>query len=267
MGENIIMDIIHFIDGIYTNTKRGSTMLRILLADDEPLFLAAIEKRLTKYAEHMQINVRINKYERDDMSSIVLSTYDIAFLDIDFGKESGSGIEIARRIREKRNDTIIIFVTNFIEYAPEGYELKAFRYLLKTDIDTKLETYFKQAITHFTSKREMITVQNNGELINIPIDDILYLESDKHTVHFNMYAGKRKRYSCYSTLQHFAQSLEHLGFLRTHKSYLVNMNYITKLQCSELTLRNGATLSVSEKNYAEIKKKYLLWKGVQTWNT
>ena len=88
-----------------------------------------------------------------------------------------NGIDLARKLHNENPNAIIIFVTSYVEYAPEGYELRAFRYLLKTDVDTKLELYFSQAVEHFTTKREVVSIQNNGEIINLAVDDILYLES------------------------------------------------------------------------------------------
>ena len=242
-------------------------MLRMLLADDDPVFLSKLERLLTQYAAQQQRKVWIDAYPRDDLSGFVLQSYDIAFLDIDFGDRRGAGIDLARRLRQKRNDAIIIFVTSYVEYAPEGYELRAFRYLLKTDVDAKLEAYFSQAVEHFTAKRKVVSIRNNGEIINLAVDDILYLESEKHTVHIHMLCGNFDHYSCYASLQSFEEKLQPLGFLRIQKSYLVNMRHIKKLQCSEVIMENGLTLPVSGKNYSEIKRAYLLWKGAQTWNT
>ena len=189
--------------GVFGRTQRGNRMLRILLADDDPVFLSRMEHLLMQYAAQRQLNIQIGSYTRDDISSFILQSYDLAFLDIDFGNRRGAGIDLARRLRQKRNDAIIIFVTSYVEYAPEGYELRAFRYLLKTDVDTKLELYFSQAVEHFTTKREVVSIQNNGEIINLAVDDILYLESEKHTVHIHMLCGNFDQYSCYSSLQSF----------------------------------------------------------------
>lgn len=82
-----------------------------------------------------------------------------------------------------------------------------------------------------------------------------------------MLCGNFDQYSCYSSLQSFEEKLQPLGFLRIQKSYLVNMRHIKKLQCNEVVIENGLKLPVSEKNYKEIKRAYLLWKGAQTWNT
>lgn len=242
-------------------------MLRMLLADDDPVFLSKLERLLTQYAAQQQRKVQIDAYPRDDLSGFLLQPYDIAFLDIDFGNRRGAGIDLARRLRQKRNDAIIIFVTNYVEYAPEGYELRAFRYLLKTDVETKLETYFSQAAEQFTARREILPIQSGGEIIHLAVDEILYLESDRHTVRIFMLGGSAGPYSCYASLQSFEEKLQPLGFLRIQKSFLVNMRHIRKLQCGEAVLEHGAALPVSEKNYRQIKRAYLLWKGAQTWNT
>ena len=267
MAANSIMNSAFQKIGVFGRTQRGNRMLRILLADDDPVFLSRMEHLLMQYAAQRQLNIQIGAYTRDDMSGFILQPYDIAFLDIDFGNRRGAGIDLARRLRQKRNDAIIIFVTSYVEYAPEGYELRAFRYLLKTDVDAKLEAYFSQAVEHFTTKRDVVSIQNNGEIINLAVDDILYLESEKHTVHIHMLCGNFDQYSCYSSLQSFEEKLQPLGFLRIQKSYLVNMRHIKKLQCNEVVIENGLKLPVSEKNYREIKRAYLLWKGAQTWNT
>ena len=62
-----------------------------------------------------------------------LSCFDLAFLDIDM-KEM-NGLTLARRLRAARPDAVIVFITNFVQYAPEGYEVQAFRYLLKPALE------------------------------------------------------------------------------------------------------------------------------------
>ena len=74
---------------------------------------------------------------------------------------------------------------------------------------------------------------------------------------------KQKEYTFYAALSDLEERLEPLGFLRIHKSYLVNMKHLKKFQCREATLDNGMTLRVGEKSYSENKQKFLLWKGWQ----
>lgn len=159
----------------------------------------------------------------------------------------------------------IIFVTNFIEYAPEGYEVQAFRYILKRDLLGDLKAILPLALKQLN--QETLPIQVNGEIIKVPLDDILYLEVQQHnvTVVTRKLTSERKQkeYSFYATLSELEERLEPLGFLRIHKSYLVNLKHLKKFQCREATLDNGMTIRVGEKSYAENKQKFLLWKGWQ----
>ena len=95
---------------------------------------------------------------------------------------------------------------------------------------------------------------------------ILFIEAKGHTLEINMLSEGRmdaQKYSCYSTLTKMETDLKDRGFLRIHKSYLVNMRHIKTLNCNELSLVDGTLLRVGSKNYSECKKQYLLWRGQQ----
>lgn len=162
-------------------------------------------------------------------------------------------------------DTVILFVTNFIEYAPSGYEVRAFRYILKRDLNADLKAALPLALKQLN--QETLPIQVNGEIIKIPLEDILYLEVQQHNVTVVTRTvrpdHKQREYDFYGSLSELEERLEPLGFLRIHKSYLVNMKHLKKFQCREAMLDNGMTLRVGEKSYAENKQKFLLWKGWQ----
>lgn len=66
-----------------------------------------------------------------------------------------------------------------------------------------------------------------------------------------------------TSLSSLEDRLASYGFLRIHKSYLVNMRCIRKLRSRECLLSDGTVLAVSERNYTQQKQKYLLWKGMK----
>lgn len=245
---------------------RGSDMFRIVICDDDSLLLRKIEDEVKNFFEYKEIKVKIHTFTgAKQVSDQLLSSCDIALLDVDFPQEDFNGMDIARRIRGLRQDTIIIFITNFIEYAPAGYEVQAFRYILKRELQSELKPYLQQATEQLQSAREQIKIQVNGEIIDLIVDDIMFFEVQQHnvTVHVRKDAlGKQiKVYNIYGSLTNLEQQLESQGFLRIHKSYMVNMRHLSKFQCREAILDNGMRLRVGEKSYAEKKKKYLLWKG------
>lgn len=244
----------------------GDPMLSILICDDDKTILAAMKESVENILREVDKKAKIHTFT--DVASIseqILSCCDIALLDIDFDGSDYNGMDIARKIRSLRGDTVIIFVTNFIEYAPEGYEVQAFRYILKRDLKADLKAVLSLALKQL--HQETLPIQVNSEIIKVPLDDILYLEVQQHNVTVVTRKltidRKQKEYSFYATLSDLEERLEPLGFLRIHKSYLVNMKHLKKFQCREATLDNGMTLRVGEKSYAENKQKFLLWKGWQ----
>ncbi len=241
-------------------------MLRVLICDDEAIMIDMMRSIVENILSEKGIKSKIYAFsDARQISNPILASSDIALLDVDFENTSYNGMDIARRLRSLRKDAIIIFVTNFIEYAPAGYEVQAFRYVLKKNLHSELKSYFLLALDHLN--KETLKIQINGEIIDIPLDNILYLEVQQHSVTVvtktNSKDSVGKRYDFHASLTELEQRLEPAGFLRIHKSYLVNMKHLKRFQCREALMDDGTILRVGEKSYAEKKKVYLLWKGWQ----
>lgn len=239
----------------------GNNSIRIILCDDDPAFLQALRAEIIRAFEKMNMNVTITASGRAaDVTDAQFADCDMAFLDIDFEDEDYNGIDIARSLRLVNSRALVFFVTNFIDYAPAGYEVQAFRYILKRDITDVLERYILQAMEQFAQGQELLRLQARDETLDILLDEIAYLEVMGHSV--SIHNGGRA-YELSATLSGLEERLAGHGFLRIHKSYLVNMAHIRKFRSRECQLLDGTVLSVSEKNYAQQKQKYLLWKGLK----
>lgn len=245
----------------------GGAIMRVVLCDDNITFLESFRSRIRDILKKNQLEGNIHLYQyAEDIPEHLISSCDIFFLDIDFREKSYTGIDLARKIREVNSDAIIVFVTNYIEYAPDGYEVHAFRYLLKSDIHTKLEPCLLQSVQKRQTEQETFQIHVSGEKITVPLTDVLYMESQGHQIiiHIQKAGAKTPQlYRFYASLGSLESQLCTQGFLRIQKSYLVNMRHIQKYRCNEAELDNGEKLPVSEKNYAEQKKQFLLWKGRQ----
>ena len=138
------------------------TGIKVLICDDDAAFCQ-------KMADLMRSN------QPKDGSSTAIKTccdpaaltdkdlgkFDIAFLDIDMG--AYSGLELARHIRSLNLDTILIFVTNYVQYSLEGYEVQAFRYLLKSELEEKLPGYYQKALEELQHSADEMIFNENGE--------------------------------------------------------------------------------------------------------
>jgi DNA-binding LytR/AlgR family response regulator len=235
--------------------------IRVLICDDNRESLDVIRQKAAEIFAKLNIQGKFDLYSTcESVSEDSLNNCDIALLDVDFEGQTSNGIDLARKVRQVNKRAVILFITNFIEYAPEGYEVQAFRYILKRDLDTVLGRYLMEAMELLSDSWDCLRLDYRGELLELPFDSILYLEVLGHSVSI---VTEGETYTLSASLSSFEQELENHGFLRVHKSYLVNMRHIKKFQCRELTLDNGTAIRVSEKSYAEQKRKYLLWKGWQ----
>lgn len=246
----------------------STPVIRVIICDDDDMFLEKFRNAVVSALNSLNVTAKVHAYNcMEQISDPILSSCNIAFLDIDFAHRQYNGLDIAQKLRCFRKDAIIIFVTNFIEYAPRGYEVQAFRYMLKLDMEKDLNKYLRDAIDRLQSVCETLKIKVNGEIIDIPLKSILYIESQLRQVLIHVQrdsTGKTiKKYSCYASLTEMERQLESQGFLRIQKSYLVNMAHLQRFQCKEAMLDNGTMLPVSEKNYSEQKQKYLYWRGLR----
>lgn len=246
-------------------TKLVFRVFHIFLCDDDVDYLAEIKDRVNSFIKKRNIAAKLYTFtSMEKISDQLLKTCDIAILDIDFTGKQYSGIDIARRLRTFRNDSVIIFATNFIEYAPEGYEVQAFRYIMKHDIPEKLEGYLEQSIKRLHTDSDTIKFQINGEIVDLPLAQILYIEAQLHTVKVFVQTKNRsqvREYSFYGSIGKLEQHLSEKGFLRVHKSYLVNSAHVKRYQFQSVELNYGIVLKASARRYADQKAKYLFWKG------
>ena len=247
--------------------KGWSTTMKInvLLCDDEKDFLQGLTETITQQPLPEGASVAVTKNSHStSLSDRDLSRYQIMFLDIDMPERSG--MDIARRVRELHLDTIIIFVTNYPQFSLEGYEVRAFRYLLKQEMEQKLPVYFRDALAEISRGEKGLHFSVNAESYYVPYGDIIYMGCDQGVIYLYTVTPRQNGDHFYGKMEDLARELEPEGFLRIQKSYLVNMAHIKKLTYDHVILSNGKELSVSRKWYSQIKIQYLAWKN-QQWRT
>lgn len=237
--------------------------MKFLICDDDDLMLKKLSLLIKNSPENKCYSNKIIEITNPTDVNIA-DEYDVAFLDIDMPQMSG--IDLARKIHEQWPNTVIIFITNYVQYAPDGYEVGAFRYLMKNQITEKLIDYLDLAIKERTKRLRVITIQINGERINVPVSNILYMESSARIITMHLIENVRPMYQFYGNMSDLAQKFEILGFLRVHKSYLVNMKYIEIFQCKRLEIKGGILIPSSERKYSELKQRYLTWEAENKWS-
>ena len=235
-------------------------MIHVLVCDDDATFVENMTTRLNELALQLKRKIKVTKVVHPEyLTAKTARDIDIAFLDIDMGKING--MDIAREFRTIRNDFVLIFVTNYREYAPEGYEVRAFRYLPKDELNQKLPDYFEKALKVCREEREHIFVLCEKEDVIIAPRNLIYAETYLRSLRLHLCNTDRNTLTTHMSISALENQLQNRGFLRIHQSYLVNMNYIRLLQSTTTQLKDGTKLPTSARNYQNLKRIYLDWKG------
>lgn len=235
-------------------------MLRIAICDDEKYDRDRIQALLLEYLETHNLNASIDLFssgkeflsERDN-----LVKYDIVFLDINM--EEIDGIQTAQEMRSFQSDTCIVLVTAFINYVLEGYKVGAVRYIMKDALDVQIKECM-DAIIQKMQFREITFPFLEGDR-TLYTDNILYVESRKHKCIFSCMERENVTYQLYGKLDQIEIKLERYGFLRIHKSFLVNMKHVRTISNYLVTLDSGEELPVPRLRFRKVKEEFVAYKG------
>lgn len=235
--------------------------MTILICDDNARDAQKIKEYLAAHLTQICVPAVLEVYsDPAQFDGLSFGHCDIAFLDIDLGGRS-NGLILARRLRSENKHAVIVFVTNFVEFAIAGYEVRALRYVLKSRLDCELIPALETALKEWEQQHAAFTFSVNAEKITICTENILYLESAKRRVRLHLVKERPEPYIFYGSLSKIEEDLTPMGFLRIQKSFLVNMAYIESIRYGFVTLQNGESLTISEKNSSSIRNRYLIWKG------
>lgn len=218
---------------------------KIAICDDESVH---IEKIRTILSDYETDNYLSPSALLDAVSAGV--RYDVLFLDIVM--PGIDGISLARELRELDEDMLIVFITSKIEFMQAGYEVRAFRYLLKDQIDEGLPKIWNDIIKELLDRQDAyFSYEFERKVYRLPIRDILYFESNLRRIVVHTKASENA--ALYGKLDDL--SVKYSSFIRVHKSYLINRRYIRMISAGTVVLSNGEVLPVSRR-YAALLEEF-----------
>ena len=235
-----------------------SMVTNIAICDDEEIFRTYFRNLLVRDSFARSQDIRVEEY---DCGEALLAAWedgtarpDIIFLDI---RMPGlDGLEAARVLRQRGEKCLIVFLSSLSEYARKGYEVKAFRYLLKEEADRELGKVMEECMRELGEEEWFSFAQGHQEY-RIPIEKILFFESRKRVVLLHT-AGES--HSFYQKLDVLEAELGERGFLRCHRSYIVQERFVRRWKGNSLWLEDGTEVPVSRGFEKEVNRRLMLRK-------
>ena len=233
-------------------------MIKIAFCDDELSILNELRVLLDQYrvARNHEIDYTAFQSPLDLLAEMERGPrYDILFLDVIMPGETG--IDAAAEIRNYDSDVKIIFLTSSTEYAVQSYTVGAYFYQLKPIWAESFFRLMDSAIS--TCEKEhtdgLILRCKNG-ITRIELRHLEYCEVIRHTLFIHLTNGKVLEITC--SLDELSKQLEPYGkFLRPHRSFLVNLDYVQSLSARAITMSCLAEIPLPRGKYQEIKDTYL----------
>lgn len=232
-------------------------MIRVAICDDEKLIATRIEELVIGACIKRGVRAFTDTFYSGSslMEYIRLGNeYDIIYLDIEM--PDMDGIEFAKRLRTENTEVMLVYISAHTEYAIQLFDVDTFRFIKKPIDVEEFEDVLNKAYERMISHNRFFTYFYNKSIYKIRIKSILYFESKGRIIHINTVGGKEKFYGKLDDAEEKLRT-EKIQFLRIHKSFLVNMEYVEKISYDKVYLKNGEELRISEERKKMIQREYL----------
>lgn len=221
----------------------------IAVCDDEAVAAEFVSKLVLHWASTNNYKICIETFNSSEefLFKLADKKADILLLDVEMGKMNG--VSLAREIRRKNHELQIVFVTGYMEYIQDGYDVEALNYLLKPITEEKLFAVLNRAVERLKSCEKALLLTISDETIRLPLYEIKYLEVRRNYV--TIHAGED--YEVKKTLSELEKSLDD-SFFRTGRSFIVNLRFIRKITRTNVELLDGSLVPLSRGLYDNINR-------------
>ncbi len=231
--------------------------LKCVVVDDDEIDRLTVVAHIKKFPQ-LQIQ-GIYASAEEVLSKINSPEVDVLFMDVDM--PGISGLELRKKLNEIPAG---IFITSYAEHAVESFELDALDFIVKpiksdrfAQTVSRIHTYFemleKAQLFENSIGGDTVYIKEGHEQIKIKLHDILYLEALKD---YTLVVTHQKRHCVLSSLGTLLKDNSFHSFVRVHRSYAVQKQYIDKISAQEIVLNQNTKIPVG-RSYKDLLKSLL----------
>lgn len=231
--------------------------MKVVICDDEKSICTSLENIINRFMEENKIKCETDiLFSGEELGRYMKENEDIDVLFLDIQLPDRSGVEIGAAIREKlENEKImIIYISSHTQYALSLFRNRPFDFLVKPIKETEIRLVLERVLKIMGRQNDSFSYQTEKITYRIPYKNILYFRSEGRKVIIVTVSGIK---SFYGKLNLIAKQVPENVFLRIHKSYLINFDFVAEYAYEEIKMVNGEHLTVSKANRVEVRRKIL----------
>ena len=210
------------------------------ICDDEKVIRDKIEKICVNVTGEYDTDTAVKTYS--DGKEVLEENFDILILDIEM--EDVDGIAVKNYFQSRKKDTIIIVVTSHNEMMSQAFGVNVMGFVTKSYLDSQLPVMLESAI-----KRVMNTVNIEG----VDSRKVCYIEAEH--IYNILHLENDTEMSVRCSSADLEKMLEGVGFIRVHRTYIINMAYVEHIRDKSVVI-NGKEIPVSSRLKSRLKKEY-----------
>ena len=227
-------------------------MYKIAVCDDNPADAGYVADVIKRWAQARAVLMEIERFPSAEAFWFQYEEnrcYDILFLDIEMEPEGMNGIELAAKLRKNDSSIQLVFVTGYMDYIADGYDVEALHYLLKPVTEEKLGSVLARALARVKAREKELFLQTTDGSVRVLNSEIRYLEVQRNYV--TIHAAEE--YTVKRTLGDLEKELDE-SFFRTGRSFIVNLRFVRKITKTQVFLKDGAQVPLSRGLYEGINR-------------
>lgn len=230
--------------------------MKIAICDDELNYINQIKQILESYSNQHNLNFEIHTYTNPLELYENGESFDIAFLDVEM--PNYSGIQIGKKLKERNRHTVIFIITSHDKYLDDAMDLNVFRYIQKPINPQRVLDGLTKALKVIDNNVITFYLKSGDKSKTVTINDIIYIETSGRATKVVTLNGD---FLSENKMDFWNKKLIASFFAKVHKSYIVNMNFITEYQRDNLVLNNQYNIPVSYRKQAEFRKIFFGFVG------
>lgn len=222
--------------------------MNILICDDDLIYINEIKNNVERVLQSLHITATFHLFSSSEDIINTPNSYDIAFLDIQMPKYSG--IEIAEKLKRHNTNIVVFFITSYDQYLDEAMDLNAFRYIKKPLDIKRLQSGIEKAISHIDNSTISFYLKAGRETKTVFSSEIIYIEI---VGHYTKVVTIKQEYISDKSISFWRKKLISPSFFPVHKSFIINMKYISEYRRDTVTLCKKYQIPVAYRKQAEFR--------------